>query len=258
MSRTPSHPFSASELDELMDSTELPGSNPQAAELTQVDQFPPSERLSERDVEGRVHLNRFPGDPAPHDRIKGVAIAALVQWYQQQRDPETLRWVVSNMRPEHRAQLDVDRPGAGILASAWYPSALVHELLDGLTSGLTEAEVQRLAVEAEGAVMDATLHGIHKLFFRLLVTPERYARYSQPLWNRFFDSGQMVSAVRDDEVCSRATGWRGYHCFICRMNREAMRIIHTAMGRRVIDVIETECAARGDKACANRMRLAPR
>lgn len=239
-----------------MDSTELPASNPEASELTRVDETPLSERHSERGSDGRVHLNRFPGDPAPHDRIKGIAIAAFVQWYQQQKDPARLSEVIAGMSPEHRALLDVSRPSSGLIASAWYPSTLVHELVDGLSAGLAEDEVEALATQAEGAVMDATLHGVHKLFFRMLVTPERYARYSQPLWNRFFDSGQMVTVVEGNEVRSRATGWRGYHCFICRMNREAMRIIHTAMGEKVAGKVEMlECQARGDKACANRLRL---
>ncbi|MEZ4369724.1 MAG: hypothetical protein R3B07_02835 [Polyangiaceae bacterium] len=255
MSRSPSSPFSSTELNELMDSTELPGSSPEASDATQIDQQPLSERFARHDSAGRVHLNRFPGDPAPHDRIKGVAIAAFVQWYQQTKDPQRLAEVVSRMKPEHQAHLDVTRPGAGLIASTWYPSPLVHELMDGLCAGLPEAEVEALATQAEGAVMDATLHGVHKLFFRMLVTPERYARYSQPLWNRFFDSGQMVTEVVGDEVRSRATGWRGYHCFICRMNREAMRIIHTAMGVKVERVEMTECQARGDKRCANRLLI---
>ncbi|MCA9643196.1 MAG: hypothetical protein H6718_19205 [Polyangiaceae bacterium] len=240
-----------------MDSTELPGSHPEASDKTIVDPEPPSGRMAQRDADGRTHLNRFPGDPAPHDRIKGVAIAAFVQWYQQTQDRARLAEVIASMRPEHRVHLDVNRPGAGLIASTWYPSALVHELLDGLSAGLSESETEALATQAEGAVMDATLHGVHKLFFRMLVTPERYARYSQPLWNRFFDSGQMVTEVEGNEVRSRATNWRGYHCFICRMNREAMRIIHTAMGVKVLGKVETvECMAQGDKSCSNRLRMA--
>ncbi|MCW5790531.1 MAG: hypothetical protein KIT72_08920 [Polyangiaceae bacterium] len=203
-------------------------------------------------------LGRHPRDPPPQDRMKGISIAAFVQWYATSGDPERLRAVIGRLRPEHQALLAPERPSAGIIASTWYPSALVHELLDGLTEGLSERELDDLAERGEGAIMDATLHGTHRLFFRMLVTPERYARYSQALWGRFFDSGRVESWVDGRTVSNRVSGWRGYHCFICKMNREALRIIHQAMGEEVLGVDAGDCRAAGALSCVTHVRLAPR
>ncbi len=138
------------------------------------------------------------------------------------------------------------------------PASAVHLATALRGEGLTDDEVQLLAEQLEGAVMDATLHGAYKLFFRLVFTPERYAHYSQPLWTRFYSSGRLESRVDGDIVTSRIVNWRGYHSFLCRMNREAARIIHMAMGRHVISTATTECRAAGDAACGFRLVLAPR
>lgn len=190
--------------------------------------------------------------------MKGVSIAAFLQWYATDGDPQRLRQVFERLRPEHRALIEPERPGAGIIASAWYPSTLVHALLDGIVEGLNEAELQGLAERGEGAIMDATLHGVHRLFFRMLVTPERYARYSQALWGRFFDSGQLESWVEGSRVYNRVSGWRGYHCFICRMNREAIRIIHQTMGEDVLRVEGGDCRAEGAMSCMTHVDLGAR
>lgn len=200
---------------------------------------------------------RHPRASDPHDHVKGVAIAAVLQAFAQKRGADRLRAVLEGLAPEQLGDLDPSLANGGVLASKWYPSAFVHAVVDGMCEGLNDAERQLLAEQMEGAVMDATLHGVHKLFFRLLVTPERFAHYSQPLWTRFYDSGQLESRVDDDVVTSRVVNWRGYHCFLCRMNREASRIIHTAMGRRVTHVTATECRAAGDAACTSQVFLEP-
>lgn len=207
---------------------------------------------------GNAEHSRCPGDPDPHDHIKGVGIAAVLHAYSHKRDPERLREVLEAMTPEQLGDLKPGVPGAGVVPSKWYPSAFVHALFDGLCQGLTDDEVQLLAEQLEGAVMDATLHGAYKLFFRLVFTPERYAHYSQPLWTRFYSSGRLESRVDGDIVTSRIVNWRGYHSFLCRMNREAARIIYMAMGRHVISTATTECRAAGDAACGFRLVLAPR
>jgi len=145
--------------------------------------------------------------------------------------------------------LERDSPLLGVLANAWYSSSTVHALLDELTRGLGPEERVKLADRASEAVMAATLHGIYKALFRLMATPERYAKYAPRLWTTYYDSGTVTIVLSGNRAESTIRHWSAHHPFMCELNRGAARAIYRAMGCKNVHVERIACVESGAPEC---------
>ena len=127
--------------------------------------------------------------------IKGAAFREFLIFYGKNVDPVRAAGAV---KASGSFELNTARSDFGILQNTWYPAELVHELLDRLTEGFDEPELQKLAQAAAIHIMGVTLHGVYKTMFSLIATPERYARHIPKLWKVHYDNGEPAVVIRAD------------------------------------------------------------
>lgn len=187
--------------------------------------------------------------PAP-GRIKGAAFREFLTWYVLRNGESALRAVADRMDPEWRAHLDPERTVLGVLASEWYPAALVHSLLDALTGGLSTDARAEMADQAARAIMNRMLRGVYKTLFQLMATPERYQRFGPKLWDAYYDTGSFRIEMPDDltSIC-RISNWDAHHPFICDLNCASAPPVYELMGCKGARVIRTECVSQGSAHC---------
>ena len=126
----------------------------------------------------------------------------------------------------------------------------MHELLDRLTEGFTEPQLEHLAQEAATHVMRVTLRGIYKTMFSLIATPERYARHVPKLWRVHYDNGEPAVVTRaPGEHHITFMGWRSHHPFGCRLNMAAALPIYGLMGCRDVRWRRAHCKSSGGNHC---------
>src|SRR5438132_8359212 len=109
-------------------------------------------------------------------RVKGAAIREFVRWYGAQYGDAEVAKLAESMTPEFRALIDPRAPFLGLIASEWYPAGGIHIVLDRMIAGRSAAERERISRDGAQAVIHETLHGVYKVFFELMVSPERYLK----------------------------------------------------------------------------------
>jgi hypothetical protein len=183
-------------------------------------------------------------------RIKGVAFGEFVDWYAAARDTVEVERAVERVSPQFPDVFDLARPNYGILASHWYDARVVHALLDELTAGKPEEELERMAAEAAAAIMGKTIRGVYKAVFSIMVSPARYAKHIDKLWGLHYDSGTpVVELVGPKQHRVHYTGWRSHHPMICRLNRAAGPAIYGAMGCKDVVSRRVGCVSEGAARC---------
>jgi hypothetical protein len=188
-------------------------------------------------------------------RIKGVVFREFVRWYEADLGSERLARAVASLSEQDRRVLDIARPQLGVVVSDWYPAGLAHRLLDAMTAGFDERALDRVALEGGRATVMATMRGLQKLAFELVMTPRRYQTYIQRIWNLNFDSGKTdVQAPEPNVHVGTIRTWRGHHPLICKMIVAAKPEIYRAMGCRHVQVRALGCICYGADACSSEVR----
>jgi hypothetical protein len=199
---------------------------------------------------GARHRSAVDASPA-EARIKGAAVREFLRWYLEKLGPAAFAAARSKMPASLRTHFDLDGELLGVVSSVWYPAPAVHALLDVLLAGVSASERTRLAREGARAVLRVTLSGIYAGVFRLMMTPDRYARYSQRLWERFYDTGTMTKEVLSPRHHRTViSDWGAHHPFICELHTWSSEHIYTAMGCRNAVVERLGCVAEGADACS--------
>ncbi len=189
------------------------------------------------------------GDPTT-PRVKGSAITYFVDWYAHHYDARTLMAIVARIPEAERGDLDPGTATLGLIPTAWYPAAAVARVLDDVTEGMTGAERTRLVKESTAASVDHGIRGIFRLAFKLLVTPERYAKHIQRFWNQLHDTGtRRVEIVAPGEAISSIEDWPGHHPLLCAVTMETMAAIFRRMGLEDVEVRRVECVSNQDPRC---------
>jgi hypothetical protein len=179
--------------------------------------------------------------------IKGAAFREFLIFYSQRVDPAR---VAAAVRAIESSALSAERADFGVMQNVWYPAELVHELLDRLTEGFTEQELERMAQDAAIHVMSATLRGVYKTMFSLIATPERYARHIPKLWRVHYDNGEPAILTRGpNEHRISFLAWESHHPFVCRLNMAAALPIYEAMGCKGVSWRRAHCKSQGGEHC---------
>jgi len=182
--------------------------------------------------------------------IKGAAFREFVTWYGKQRGSQRLEAAVAALPEGARSHLQPQREALGILAATWYPAEIVHALLDELLRGVPADERLEMAGAASEAIMRSTLHGIYRVLFRLMATPELYARFGNRLWSMHYDSGDLILELNEPtRLSATVRDWRGHHPFICELNCAALIPIFSEMGCVDVRVTHDACVSRHADAC---------
>lgn len=184
--------------------------------------------------------------------MKGAVLREFVEWYASNHGEERMRALAERLPEDLRRELDPSEPGVKLLASSWYPARLSHLLLDALTEGMTDLQVQRLARDATRYVVERGTTGIYRFALRRLVTPELYALSVARLWRQWHTTGD-----REVEVTSPTTArsvvrrWPGHHPVLCTITIETMCAVLETMGCKEVRWERTACVSRdaGPREC---------
>jgi hypothetical protein len=183
-------------------------------------------------------------------KIKGSALRELLIWLEHVRGKRDFQKAWNAAPTALRGELELGRPALGALASAWYPIELVHLLLDELTRGMSEEQLETFASDAARATLAASMQGVQKAAFALLVAPERYPKVINVLFRMNYDSG-LARIVVHGPRCHEAivSGWRGHHPLVCRVDHLAKVPLYESMGCKGVNVRRTACTTHGDTDC---------
>jgi hypothetical protein len=191
--------------------------------------------------------------------MKGAPVSEFLNWYAETVDRHRLLGLLRELAGAWPNEFDVTRDNFGLLASAWYPAALVHELIDRVLVGYDGRKQQELAQAAADFIMGRTLRGVYKVMFSMFATPERYARHISKLWAQHYDTGTpVIRIVADNEHHIRFEGWTSHHPFICAMNMSSARPIYRAMKCSDVTWRRVSCVSHGADVCAAIVRWTAR
>jgi len=182
--------------------------------------------------------------------IRGAAVDEFLAWYARDRDAKRLASAVHALPRELSERVRWDAGAPRLIPFAWYPCELVHGIFDGLLAGLDDAARQQLSRDTADHVMNATLHGVYKAMFKVVVTPALLAKISPRLWRLYYDTGDSTIEIEADNA-HRATlsGWKGHHPFLCQVNRFSGEWIYRQLKCQRVRSEQLACAGRGDASC---------
>jgi hypothetical protein len=182
--------------------------------------------------------------------VKGAALRAFLDWYQDAHGADAMHTVAANAPRDLAHLLDPSTPVNMVLCASWYPARLAHSILDTVTSGMSEAGVLRLAKGASRGVVAEATTGVYGSFVRRLMTPDMYAAAVPRLWPQVHSTGQRrMERSGPTGYQSSVTRWTGHHPVLCLASIEVMCAMFEAMGKRHVAWVRERCVSRGDNAC---------
>ena len=184
-------------------------------------------------------------------RIKGTAIRAGIGWFAETYGKPAVDRLLALASPELRAMLRPNDPVFGLIASGWYDTLLIGELLE-----LTEqvAAPPDLAVHEQrvaAAIARDNVGGVYRALFRLVASPPLLEANSQRVWRTYLDEGTMsVTLGGPGSFEARVRGWSRHHPAVCRMISAMLEALLRAVGYTALVVERTQCVGLGDPCCA--------
>jgi serine/threonine protein kinase len=184
-------------------------------------------------------------------RIKGTAIRAGVAWFGDTYGDMALERVVDLASPELRAQLRPGDPVFGLIASGWYDTLLIGELLELVEQVAAPADTQAFGSRVAEAIARDNVGGVYRALFRLVASPPLLEANAQRVWRTYIDEGTMsVSLGAPGTFEARVRGWSRHHLAVCRMLRAMLESLLRAVGYTALVVERTQCVGNGDTCCA--------
>ena len=182
-------------------------------------------------------------------RTKGMAWAVMVRTYERLHGRAALTEAVARMDEGGRKGLDLSHPTLGILDATWYPETQRNGFFDAIAAPLSSYDQKRLARELARAVMDRSLHGLHRTIFAVMASPERFVKYAQTLWDVHHDTGTLrMRLVSETSLEAAVLEWPSHHRFACMLNHYACVVTLEEMGCREMIEYQT-CIEAGAPEC---------
>jgi hypothetical protein len=184
-------------------------------------------------------------------RIKGTALRAGVAWFAEMYGEPGLARIVELASPELASVLRKDDPAFGIIASGWYDTYLVGELLGLLERVASPADPIAFGSKVAEAIAKDNVGGVYRALFRLVASPPMLEANAQRVWQTYVDEGTLsVSLQGPGSFEARVRGWSRHHPSVCRMIRAMIESTLRAVGYKGLVVERTHCVAQGDPNCA--------
>jgi hypothetical protein len=188
-------------------------------------------------------------------RMKGSHVRQFFAWYTEQGGQERTARLLSRLPEEHRKLFDPRSPELGILDSTWYPAPSIHGLVDGIIEGLSAAERTQLARDGARIAIPATLRGVYRWLFEMMMTPERYVRKAQTLFSRYNEPGVLTKTeTAPNAHLTVVRGWTGHHPYMCELLFFSGIAVYEAMGCRNVVGQRLSCVSNGDSECSYSVR----
>jgi hypothetical protein len=183
-------------------------------------------------------------------RIKGSHMRPFLAWYTSQGGQERTGRLVDGVPEQYRSLFDPLRPDLGILDSSWYPAEPIHALLDGILEGVSAGDRTSFAREGARVAMEATLRGVYRFLFEMMMTPDRYLKKAQVLFSRYNEPGTVTKTeIAPRTHLSVIRDWTGHHPYICELMFYASIAIYENMGCRNVVGRRIACVSEGAAEC---------
>ncbi len=188
--------------------------------------------------------------------IKGGALREFVQWYGATHGTARLREVALALPDDLRSYIDPGDPVVNILAASWYPSRFCNLMLEKVSEGLSEKEIERLAYDANRWLVARKTSSVYRFLLANLVSPELYARSIGRLWRQLHSTGDREIRVTGKSAVSSVANWGGHHPVLCTITIEMMCAVLETMKCRDVTWTRVSCVSRGDSACVTNVSWA--
>ena len=198
---------------------------------------------------------------AANAKMRGFICQAAFGWAQQELGRDHVL-AVQQRAPEMVGELglDLSRPGAGFLASTWYPAPAMHVLTDALFGMFEPEEQMELARRAALYVFEQQLTGLQRALLSLMMSPKRYLKHASKAWLHNFSDGTLHFEADLESVRpwhrSVYLDWGAHHPVICRMMMQGKRVIYEAMGCKDVEILVESCDPDGH-GCASTVSWLP-
>ena len=187
---------------------------------------------------------------AARGRIKGTAVRAALLWFADAYGETQLARILEVASPELRAMLRPGDPAFGIMASGWYDTQLIGELLDGLERVAAPEDTRDLHSRLAAAVAHDNVNGVYKALFRLIASPPLLEANGQRVWSTYIDEGTfIVRLLGPGTFEAQVRGWSHHHTTVCLMLRPLFEHMLRAIGYNALVVERTQCVDNGDGQC---------
>jgi eukaryotic-like serine/threonine-protein kinase len=186
----------------------------------------------------------------PQGRIKGAAVRAALVWFSETYGNAACARVLE------RASLDLQsmlRPGDnayGVIASTWYETTLVGELVEIVESVAADDDVEEYRSRMAAAVAKDNVSGVYRSLFRLVATPPLLEANAQRVWGTYCNEGAfVVRVVRPGAFEARLRGWSAHHPALCALGSHLLEQFLRTIGYNGLVVERTQCVSNEDGQC---------
>jgi hypothetical protein len=184
-------------------------------------------------------------------RIKGTAVRAGIAWFAETYGKPGVDRLLELASPELRSLLRPGDPVFGLIASGWYDTLLIGELLELTEHVASPSDTALHERRVAEAIARDNVGGVYRALFRLVASPPLLEANSQRVWRTYLDEGTMsVTLGGPNTFEARVRGWSRHHPAVCRMIRAMLEALLRAVGYTALVVERTQCVGLGDGCCA--------
>ena len=182
--------------------------------------------------------------------IKGGMLREFVSWYEEKHGVERMRWLAARLPEEARRFIDPDERLVNVLAASWYPARFTHAILDVVSEGLAEKEIERMCRDSTRWIVQRGMTSVYRFALRRLITPEMYAASVPRLWRQLHTTGDReIKLTSKTSAESFVRSWPGHHAVLCTITVETMCAIFESMGKKNLRWKRSACVSRGGREC---------
>jgi hypothetical protein len=195
--------------------------------------------------------------------IKGGAIRELLLWYEGRHGRAFYPLVIARLPPHLAQRLALDRTTLGLLPNVWYPSPIVHAILDAVCERHGPDELRAIMSNANAYAVRTLTRGVYQFLFRMVGSPELYAKHIQRAWNLLHSTGKGTIVLHEGPSASGVAesmieDWPGHHPWLCETTGETMKAVFVAMGCQDVSLERLTCVSTGADRCRSVLRYRDR
>jgi hypothetical protein len=142
-------------------------------------------------------------------------------------------------------------PALGLIASGWYDTQLIGELL-GLAEHVAQPlDPAELGLRIAEAVARDNVGGVYRALFRLVASPKLLEANAQRVWRTYVDEGTLaVELTGDGAFRATVRGWSRHSMNVCRFLRPLLERLLLEVGYRSVAVERLGCVGSGNTQCS--------
>jgi tRNA A-37 threonylcarbamoyl transferase component Bud32 len=223
----------------------------------------PSSSMAAAPAKGASSAPRQPSSSmrvaATRGRVKGTALRAGVAWFAETYGEPGMSRVLELASPALAQVLRKDDFAFGLIASGWYETSLVGELLALIDRVASPADPEAFAAKIADAIANDNVNGVYRALFRLVASPPLLEANSQRVWRTYVDEGTLTVNLKGPGAFeARVRGWTRHDAVVCRMIQYMIERLLRAVGYSGLVVERTQCVSDGDPHCTFEGNWLPR